>query len=80
MPAALVMRIVVGVAVSAIWASTGRAGEIIVEAVTPILLPGLLAITRLLVELAVIGAAGWMVVLSVRRARRCRRGGDDDSP
>jgi hypothetical protein len=73
MPAAIVMRIVVGVAVSAIWASTGRAGEIIVETVTPLLLPGLLALARLFVELAVIGLVVWLVVVLVRRAQRCRR-------
>jgi hypothetical protein len=73
MPAAIVMRIVVAVAASVLWASTGRAGEQIVEGVTAVLLPGLLALARLLVELAVIGAAGWVVVLVVRRARRCRR-------
>ena len=44
-----------------------------------VLLPGLLALARLLVELAAIVAVAWVVVLGVRRARRCRRGGDDAS-
>jgi hypothetical protein len=73
MPAAIVLRIVVAVAASVLWSSTGRAGEQIVEGVTAILLPGLLAVARLLVELAAIVAAGWVVVLGVRRAWRCRR-------
>jgi hypothetical protein len=73
MPAAFVMRVVVAVAASILWASTGRAGEQIVEGVTAILLPGLLALARLLVELAAIVAVTWAVVLGVRRARRRRR-------
>jgi hypothetical protein len=70
MPAAFVMRVVVAVAASVLWASTGRAGEVIVEGVTAVLLPGLLALARLLVELAVIAGAVWVVVLIVRRRVR----------
>jgi hypothetical protein len=76
MPAALVMRVVVAVAASILWASTGRAGEQIVEGVTAILLPGLLALARFLLELAVIALVGWLAVVGVRRVRRV---GDRDS-
>jgi hypothetical protein len=79
MPAAIVLRIVVAVAASVLWSSTGRAGEQIVEGLTVLLLPGLMAVAQLLAELAAIVAVAWVAVLAVRRARRCRRGGDRDS-